>query len=417
MPKRVPPLSAAQLARIKPDPAKVIEYIDGAVPGLRFRVTPAGARSWSLNIRANGKMRRFEVGRNLSLSEARSKAEELKVKIKNGADPTAEKRAKREKAKLALDGIGTMGSVVDWYFENGPGAHLKTKYDQRNGICFVFSVHLKKPAVELKSAELQLSVDNHKAKVSAARAVAYLNPILRWAQKRDLVVGEFNLEKPILDMPKQRFLDETELAAILPFLGDSPGMCARFILLTGARISAATKATWSQINWDAKTWTIPSDHLKDTRALRQRSQRPKKPMVVPLSRQAIELLKMIEALREQTSRLRSPEPRAPESDLIFTSVSGTELGNWSRWLKKIAEVTGVPSWSAHALRRTSATLAGDLGAPPHVISVMLGHSNVGGQLVAGYNHSTYSSEHKDILQGVADRLEEIENSKPYLKIA
>ena len=125
---------------------------------------------------------------------------------------------------------------------------------KRNGICFVFSVHLKKPTVELKCAELQLSVDNHKAKVSAARAVAYLNPILRWAQKRDLVVGEFNLEKPILDMPKQRFLDETELAAILPFLGDSRGMCARFILLTGARISAATKATWSQINWDAKTW-------------------------------------------------------------------------------------------------------------------------------------------------------------------
>ena len=125
MPKRVLPLSAAQIAQIKPDPAKVIELIDGAVPGLRFRVTPAGTRSWSLNIRANGKMRRFEVGRNLSLSEARSKAEELKVKIKNGADPTAEKRARREKAKLALDGIGTMGSLVDWYFENGPGAHLK----------------------------------------------------------------------------------------------------------------------------------------------------------------------------------------------------------------------------------------------------------------------------------------------------
>ena len=80
-------------------------------------------------------------------------------------------------------------------------------------------------------------------------------------------------------------------------------------------------------------------------------------------------------------------------------------------------MTGVPGWSAHALRRTSATLAGDLGAPPHVISVMLGHSNVGGQLVAGYNHSTYSSEHKDVLQRVADKLEEIENSKRYLKIA
>ena len=140
-------------------------------------------------------------------------------------------------------------------------------------------------------------------------------------------------------------------------------------------------------------------------------------MVVPLSRQAIELLKIIEARREQIPRLRSSEPRIPETGLIFTSVSGTELGNWSRWLKKIQELAGVSDWSAHALRRTSATLAGDLGAPPHVISVMLGHSNVGGQLVAGYNHSIYGSEHKDILQRVANRLEEIETSRPYLKIA
>ena len=80
-------------------------------------------------------------------------------------------------------------------------------------------------------------------------------------------------------------------------------------------------------------------------------------------------------------------------------------------------MTGVSDWSAHALRRTSATLAGDLGAPPHVISVLLGHSNVGGQLVAGYNHSIYSSEHTDILQRLADNLEEIEGSKPYLKTA
>jgi len=82
MPKRIPPLSTVQLAQIKSDPSKVIEHIDGAFPGLRFRVTPAGTRSWSLNIRANGKMRRFEVGRNFSLSEARSKAEELKFKIR-----------------------------------------------------------------------------------------------------------------------------------------------------------------------------------------------------------------------------------------------------------------------------------------------------------------------------------------------
>ena len=43
-----------------------------------------------------------------------------------------------------------------------------------------------------------------------------------------------------------------------------------------------------------------------------------------------------------------------------------------------------------------------------IVSVILGHSNVGGQLVAGYNKSTYNSEHQQILQYVADKLEVIE---------
>ena len=76
MAKRVPPLSATKLAKFKPDAVKILELVDGAVPGLRVRLTPAGTRSWSLNIRANGKMRRFDVGRGLGLAEARLKAEE-----------------------------------------------------------------------------------------------------------------------------------------------------------------------------------------------------------------------------------------------------------------------------------------------------------------------------------------------------
>ena len=59
--KRVPPPSAAQLAQIKPDPSNVIELTIEAVPGLRFRLTPVGTRSWSLSICANGRMQRFEV--------------------------------------------------------------------------------------------------------------------------------------------------------------------------------------------------------------------------------------------------------------------------------------------------------------------------------------------------------------------
>ena len=410
MAKRVPPLSAAKLTKFKPDPLKTLELVDGAVPGLRVRITPAGTRSWSLNIRAQGKMRRFDVGQSLGLAEARLKAEVLRRRIKGGADPTAEKRTKRQHTLLASQGIGTFEAILNAYFNTGPGAELSTKDDQLRRIRSVFAVHLNRTALEVKSSELQLSVDNHGARVSAARAVGYLMPVLKWANRRDLVCGDFNLERPLQDAPRQTVLTEVELTALLSVFKSHHGVCAKFMLLTGARITEATAATWSQIDLDAKTWTVPSENLKDTRALQSRRQKPKQALVIPLSRQAIDLLleaRMAEVARRQLEGL-TEEIR--QEDLLFVGPRGAKLGNWDRWLKATTCKTGIAGWSAHALRRTTATLAGDLGAPPHIVGVILGHSNVGGQLVAGYNHSKYCCEHRQMLQNVAEKLDEIERA-------
>ena len=413
MAKRVPPLSATKLAKFKPDAVKVLELVDGAVPGLRVRLTPAGTRSWSLNIRANGKMRRFDVGRGLGLAEARLKAEELRRRVKEGEDPTAEKRTSRQKTHLTTQGIGTLDSVLDTYFTKGRGAALSTRDGQLRCIRSVFLMHLKRSALELRPSELQLSIDNHRAKVSAARAAGYLTPILKWAKRRDLVVGDFNLEKPLQDEPKQRVLIESELNSLLPIFKKYHGDCAKFILLTGARISEATSATWSQIDLKTKTWEIPAENIKDTRTLNARRKKPKQGFIIPLSLQAIQLV--IEARDTEIARrqLNGLPERIQQQDLLFVGPRGAKLGNWDRWLKATTVKTGVAGWSAHALRRTTATLAGDLGAPPHIVSIILGHSNVGGQLVAGYNQSKYRSEHKEILQIVADKLEALENGVTY----
>jgi integrase len=58
--------------------------------------------------------------------------------------------------------------------------------------------------------------------------------------------------------------------------------------------------------------------------------------------------------------------------------------------------------SPHALRRTCATLAGDLGYPPYVVQALLGHRTIGGALHAGYNQSRYRREVAEVLQKVAD---------------
>ena len=71
--------------------------------------------------------------------------------------------------------------------------------------------------------------------------------------------------------------------------------------------------------------------------------------------------------------------------------------------------TGIASVTPHALRRTTATLAGDLGWALHVISALLGHRAIGGALIAGYNQSRFTREIGDALQQVGDLLTSIES--------
>jgi integrase len=415
--KRVPPLTSAQVLNLKPDPSKTVELVDGAVPGLRLRVTPNGTRTWSLNMRASGVMRRFDVGSGLGLSDARKRATELRRRIQDGADPTAERRAVRGRAKAAEKGVGTFGALIEDYFAAGPGAGLRSKQEQLRRLRFVFADHLPRPAVELDGVALQFSVDAHPAKTAAGRAVAYLSPILKWAAKRKLVQAAFDLEKPHTtaeDDEKevgQRVLTPDELRQILPHLTDPHGQCCRFMLLTGARRREATEATWDEIDLDAGVWTVRAGRRKDTRSRTRRKQLPALSHVIPLPRQAVEFLGAIrEAEEDRRRRDDTVAPLRPE-DLVFVGERGARLQNWDRGIKSLSTAAGVSGWSAHTLRRTAATLAADLGAEPHVVSVILGHKNIGGQLTATYSKSRYRAEHAVALQRLADYVDAIESGQ------
>jgi integrase len=125
------------------------------------------------------------------------------------------------------------------------------------------------------------------------------------------------------------------------------------------------------------------------------------------------LLEEIKAAELSRRQLEGNGDQIASGDMVFVGQKGGKLDNWDRWLKANFKKSGVDGWSAHALRRTTATLAGETGAAPHVVSVILGHANLGGQLVAGYNKSRYETEHANVLQDVADRIDEwVRSSAP-----
>jgi integrase len=169
------------------------------------------------------------------------------------------------------------------------------------------------------------------------------------------------------------------------------------MLFTAARRQEIVGAVWAEMDLDKAIWKIPASRRKDTRAPSRRRRRAAIDHVVPLSTHAQTLLKTF-------------EPGEP-SELVISGARGAQLSNWPRWRAQIEKKIGITSVTPHTLRRTTATLAGDLGYPPHVISALLGHRAIGGSLIAGYNKSRFTSEVGDALQHVGDLLVALENGQ------
>ena len=183
MPKRVPPLSAKALAQVRPSD-RTIELVDGYVPGLRIRILPNGTKAWSLNIRdSKGVRRRFEVGANLGIAEARKKAEALRRAVREGADPTAERRAARQRSQAAREGIGTLRALLGMYYIKGPGSDVGAS-EGTNSYC--------RPCLrELSTNRCTISTtQNYSLSSTIGRPVHWftrctlIRPCLKWAGKR-----------------------------------------------------------------------------------------------------------------------------------------------------------------------------------------------------------------------------------------
>ena len=88
-------------------------------------------------------------------------------------------------------------------------------------------------------------------------------------------------------------------------------LCFLFLVLTAARSGEARGATWDEIDLQGQEWRIPSQRMKAGMEHR-----------VPLSRQALDLLREASALRDE-SGLVFPSPLkwgSPLSDMTLTKV-------------------------------------------------------------------------------------------------
>lgn len=365
------------------------DIADPACPGLRLRLTPNGKQTWCLACRdREGRMRRFVLGgfRDLSISTARAEARALRVRVRAGADPIAERRRDRALGDAARAGVGTLGAVLDLYADKR-GASLKSWSEADKRIRVVLKPLLARPAALLAAGEVQMVADAYPFETSAAFVVRSVKPALKWAAALGLVAENLTrLRAPAPVRRRRRFLSREELARLLPALraSERPYAAAlRFMLLTLARREEVASARWRDIDLAAGAWTIPETKNGE-------------PHLLPLPRQAIALVR---ALR--------PGKAEPEA-LVFSTGTGGKLLNWDRETQAVMEASGTAGWTRHDLRRTGATMLGEMGELPHVIEAALNHAVIKSPIAAIYNRSRYRPQVAAALQRLADALDGIE---------
>ncbi|MBV9491473.1 MAG: site-specific integrase [Verrucomicrobia bacterium] len=364
------------------------DLADATCPGLRLRLTPAGGKSWVLACRDRlGRMRRFQLGSfpELGISAARDAARTLRTRIRQGgADPIAERRRERAMGEAARAGTGTLAAVLDLYGEKRGNAQ-KAWGEARKRFNLIFRALMGRPIAMLSKADFQVLADGYHSAPSASFAVRSLRPALKWAAQRGYMSEETcRLHPPAPVKRRRRVLSRQELQAILPVLRGSarPHAAAlRFMLLTLTRRQEAASARWRDIDIQTGIWTIPETKNGE-------------PHVIPLSNQAIEVL-----------RSRGP---GQASALIFATGSGSALSNWDRETKAMQEASGTSEWTRHDLRRTGATMLGEMGELPDIIEAALNHVSIRSPLALTYNQSRYRPQVAAALQRLADALDGIE---------
>jgi integrase len=269
----------------------------------------------------NGRRREIGLGaaRDESLAQARAKAEDARRLIREGLDPI-----EARKAPAAAKPKPSFGAVADevvasltpgfrnpehaeqWATTIGtrPTDRTKVRIDRtaHAAHCEALAALRAKPidAVETTDVLGALMPLWQAAPETASRVRGRLETVLHAAKVKGLRSGENPARwRGHLDLllPKRSKLSRGHHAAA-PF-GDVPTIIARlratggisasaleFAILTACRTGEALGATWTEINFGAKVWTIPATRMKAGREHR-----------VPLASRVVEILMAMHSIR------------------------------------------------------------------------------------------------------------------------
>jgi integrase len=372
--------------------------------GLFLLVNPSGSKLWRWRYRFNGREKLMALGEYplVSLGQARELHLAARKTFAAGSDPMAERKAEGEaKQKEAearqREAENSFENVArewwKWWLIGKSPRHADTT--MRRMEADVFPAYGHKSINEVTAADvrqLMIAVEKRDARDVAKRIHETTSQIFRFAIARDIAS-----RNPAADFKPRDILAEAQtenrarvdakelpelLAKIDNYNGDAiTRLAMKLMTYTFVRTSEEIEAPWSEFDLDENRWTIPAERMK-----------MKTPHIVPLSRQAVEVLR---ALKQITGHghfvfagARDKKKPISNNTILYALY---RLGYRDR-------MTG------HGFRGLASTILNEHEFDEAHIELQLAHTKRN-KVAAAYNHAKYLKQRAEMMQWWADYLD------------
>jgi integrase len=391
-------LTDALIKAAKPQ-EKLYELIDER--GLTLEVTPQGAKRWRFRFQLNGKRNRLSLGHypEVRLKDARMRRDEMRILIANGIDPALERATQREAEK----GVNQFETIArEWFtkfsanWTKGHAATVLARLEQN-----VFPFIGKEPINELTAPAILQTIQRVEARgalETAHRIRQICSQVFRYAitigkADRDPAADIRGALPPVAVRHHPSITDPKAIAQLLKaidaFSGTHTVRCAlRFIPLVFVRSGELREAEWTEFNFDAAEWLIPAHRMK---MLVQH--------IVPLSRQAIAILKDVQPLTG-SGRYVFPSLRTYTRPISENTINAS--------LRRLGY--SKEEMTCHGFRSMASTLLNEHGWNRDAIERQLAHTE-SNSVRAAYNYAEILPERRKMMQWWADYLDSLRSEK------
>lgn len=392
-------LNATQIKNAKPQD-KDYKLMDGK--GLFLIVKKSGSKLWRFRYKKpiTGKESDLGIGSypEINLAQARAIREEYRGLLADGIDPQTHR--KQLEAEALAEKENTFLAVASKWLDkcesrvaNGEIQSLTVKKNWGIIERYLFPSLKNTPVSEITPKLVIGALEIARERGigdTLKRAIRLLNEVLNFAVNADLIefnkclnVGaNFSIAKP----EHQPTIHPKELPHFLAALRDynlsiQTKLLIKWQLLTITRPQEASAAQWSEIDLEAKTWTIPANRMK-----------MKRPHVIPLSRQAISIL-------EKMRKLTGHSPFIFQSEMKPNQPMNSQTANRAIGL---LGYTGI--LTAHGLRSIASTYLNEQLINYDVVEACLAHA-IADQTRKAYNRADYFDQRREVMQLWADYVE------------